>query len=409
MQKNNRFFQAFIIQALICLPVLLPGQVVVGSGTADGSAVLEIKGNNRGVLLPRLTTTQRNSVSSPATGLIIYNTSTNCLEVNTGTASTPSWSPTGCRTGTVSALNCAGATVTGTLQSGQAASGVSVTLPYTGGNDGTYSGQILTSSGVTGLTATLAEGLLQSSGGNLMFTISGTPAGRGTAVFPISLGGQTCNFSINVAASSSDYVCGAYVGAGVWKQFSCYNLGAAATNGTDPFTPNWQLNGAYYWWGVQTVFAPGPSGPLSSQANDGVYTTSSLSPDNSWTDNVKTANDPCPSGFRVPTRAQMQGLIDYNEEVITGSWTSSSTNYSSGIMFGTELYLPAAGYRLSATGALSSRGVAGQYWTSTMGTQSFSSYNLDFNNFNNGNTAAVSTTFFVNNRNLGMSVRCIKE
>lgn len=405
MQKNNRFFQAFIIQALMFLPVLLPGQVVVGSGTADGSAVLEIKGNNRGVLLPRLTTTQRNAVASPATGLIIYNTSTNCLEVNTGTASSPSWSPTGCRTGTVSALNCAGATVTGTLQAGQAASGVSVTLPYTGGNDGQFDTQIFTSTGVTGLAATLAGGSLTGSGGNLTLTISGTPGGRGTALFPLSVGGQTCNLSLTVTATSSDYTCGAYVGAGVWKQFACYNLGAAATNTTDPFTPSWLLNGAYYWWGVTPIFAPGPTGTSSGQANSGIYPTSSMPPDNMWMDNTKTANDPCPAGFRVPTRTQMQGLIDYNDKVIVGAWTSSSTNYSSGIMFGTELYLPSASSRTPDTGALSGRGSEGLYWTSTMGPQSNSSYYLAF--YSSGNTSITNS--FANNRNYGMSVRCIKE
>lgn len=404
MQKNKRFFQALIIPSLALLPVILSAQVVVGSGAADGSAVLEIKGNNRGVLLPRLSTTQRNAVTSPATGLIIYNTSTNCLEVNTGTTSTPSWSATGCRTGTVSSLNCAGASVTGTLQAGQVASGTSVTVPYTGGNDGRFDTQIFTSTGVTGLTATLSGGYVQSSGGNLSLDISGTPGGRGTAVFPISVGGQTCNLSVAVAGTSSGTICGAYVGAGVWKQFSCYNQGVANTS-ADPFTPGWEINGAYYWWGVSPVFAPGPTGPGSSMANSGSYPTSSIPPDNQWMDNTKTSNDPCPSGFRVPTRTQLQGLADYNEEVIVGTWTTSSTNYSAGIMFGTELLLPTAGSRTPDTGVLSGRGAESYYWSSSMGPQSLSSYYLSI--YNNGNT--ISTNSFLNNRNYGMSVRCIKE
>lgn len=42
--------------------------------TRDASAVLQIDSITRGFLPPRMTTTQRNAISSPAAGLIIYNT-----------------------------------------------------------------------------------------------------------------------------------------------------------------------------------------------------------------------------------------------------------------------------------------------------------------------------------------------
>ncbi|NBP29563.1 MAG: hypothetical protein EBV23_08280, partial [Flavobacteriia bacterium] len=97
-------------------------------------------------------------------------------------------------------LNCAGATTTGTLTSGTAANGVSTSVPYTGGNAGTYSAQNVVSTGVTGLTATLAAGTLANGNGSLTYTISGTPTSNGTASFAISLGGQNCSFTINVTA-----------------------------------------------------------------------------------------------------------------------------------------------------------------------------------------------------------------
>lgn len=40
--------------------------------TADGSAMLDVSSNNSGILIPRMTKSQKNSISSPATGLMIY-------------------------------------------------------------------------------------------------------------------------------------------------------------------------------------------------------------------------------------------------------------------------------------------------------------------------------------------------
>jgi hypothetical protein len=49
-------------------------QVGIGTSTVSSSAILEIQSESKGILLPRLTTTQRNSISSPSLGLMIFNT-----------------------------------------------------------------------------------------------------------------------------------------------------------------------------------------------------------------------------------------------------------------------------------------------------------------------------------------------
>jgi uncharacterized protein (TIGR02145 family) len=98
----------------------------------------------------------------------------------------------------VGALNCVGATTTGTLTNGTAASGVSTAIGYTGGNGGSYAAQTISSTGVLGLTATLSAGTLANGAGSLTYTITGTPTSSGTASFAISLGGQSCTFTINV-------------------------------------------------------------------------------------------------------------------------------------------------------------------------------------------------------------------
>ena len=100
--------------------------------------------------------------------------------------------------GTIAALDCGGAISNGTLTSGAAASGVTSVVAYTGGNGGTYNGQTIASTGVTGLTATLTAGTLATGTGSLTFTITGTPSGAGTASFAITIGGQNCTLTRTV-------------------------------------------------------------------------------------------------------------------------------------------------------------------------------------------------------------------
>lgn len=61
-------------------------QVAVNTdGTSPhNSAMLDVKSTNRGLLLPRMTTAQRNAIASPAEGLVIYNTDDKALNVFTG-------------------------------------------------------------------------------------------------------------------------------------------------------------------------------------------------------------------------------------------------------------------------------------------------------------------------------------
>jgi hypothetical protein len=53
--------------------------------TPDASSILELRTTSKGLLTPRMTTTQRDAISSPATGLVIYNTSTNQFNFYNGT------------------------------------------------------------------------------------------------------------------------------------------------------------------------------------------------------------------------------------------------------------------------------------------------------------------------------------
>ena len=60
-------------------------KVGIGTPTPAASAKLEVASTTRGFLSPRMTETQRDAISSPATGLKIYNTTVNKYEIFTGT------------------------------------------------------------------------------------------------------------------------------------------------------------------------------------------------------------------------------------------------------------------------------------------------------------------------------------
>ncbi len=59
--------------------VQISDPTVIGGASADASAVLTITSNTKGFLPPRMTTTERNTISTPTNGLLLYNTTTNKL------------------------------------------------------------------------------------------------------------------------------------------------------------------------------------------------------------------------------------------------------------------------------------------------------------------------------------------
>lgn len=517
-------------KSIMCIWLLLKSLVplvaqnVIGGATADPTAILDLQSNSRGLLMPRMTTAQRTAIINPAVGLMLYNTSLGCVEVNTGVTGNPDWtclfvvggqvatldcaptagsytvpvgipvselvlpisytggaggfyssqavSSTGvtgltasiaagafgygagsiqCRisgtptevgvasfalsiggidcileltvqpVGEVSSVNCADAVNTGIVVAGVAVSGMSSTVLYEGGNGGDYSAQTLSSTGVTGLTATLSAGTLANGSGSLVYMITGIPSGAGTASFALSIGGQSCSLNITVAAASVGN-CGAFIAAGMWKEFLCHNLGANTNAG--PLIPSWELVGNYYQWGrnpncfgldgldgtnpcSSPVYgAVGPLGSTAANDNEGrISGWNTVSASNgAWQDAIKTANDPCPTGFRVPTQAQWEGVINesLNANTFVGTWTSSSTNYTTGVKFGTSLFLPAAGFRGGSSGSLIQRGGVGGYWSSTSDYefQSFGWF-LELNNGYIGMRPQLSIS--------GFSVRCIAE
>lgn len=101
--------------------------------------------------------------------------------------------------GTIATLSCDGGTQSNnTISEGTAIpAGTTRTIPYTGGNGGSYPAGSWSASGIT---ADLPAGNFAVGNGNLVFTLSGTPTTNGTINIPISIAGINCNLTVSVLA-----------------------------------------------------------------------------------------------------------------------------------------------------------------------------------------------------------------
>ncbi|MDR0264767.1 MAG: hypothetical protein LBJ04_16230 [Sphingobacterium sp.] len=160
----------------------------------------------------------------------------------------------------------------------------------------------------------------------------------------------------------------AKIGGLIWMQ---HNLGANTSENPDQSPTTNALLGDYYQFGYKQYVATAntPYGAIAgwntTSAADGAW--------NSGTESapVKTATDPCPSGFRVPSRAEYENLINSTTASNAGTWATSDGQNTTGAAKvltsktnpNVKLTFPAGGYRKAADGAMVWRGGAGVYWT----------------------------------------------
>ena len=123
---------------------ILGDNVGIGTASPDSSAILELSSTTKGFLPPRLTTTQRDAVSSPAEGLVVYNDTTNALNFYNGS----SWAAVGTGGGSVTAINNAAANRLVTIGSTTTELDGEAGLTYDG-TTMTVSGSILPNDDVT--------------------------------------------------------------------------------------------------------------------------------------------------------------------------------------------------------------------------------------------------------------------
>jgi hypothetical protein len=78
-----------VLTILFCLVITITSiaqNVGIGTTTPAASAQLDVSSTTKGFLPPRMDSTQRNAIASPATGLTIYNTTLKSVQVYNGTA-----------------------------------------------------------------------------------------------------------------------------------------------------------------------------------------------------------------------------------------------------------------------------------------------------------------------------------
>ena len=155
------------------------------------------------------------------------------------------------------------------------------------------------------------------------------------------------------------------------------------------FTAHSYDPGMFYQWNRKVGWSG--SDPLVN-SDGGTTWDDSFPSGNTWA----RENDPCPEGWRVPTRAELASLGN-------GEWTNTPT---AGRFFGSEdncIFLPAAGARNPETGEVYSVYTGGLYWSSTANAVYGGYYfYMLFDNWD------VHCHFSISPR-YGFSVRCVAE
>lgn len=287
------------------------GKVIVGSATETAtSAIIEASSTSKGFLPPRMTFAQRNLISTPAKGLLIY-----CSDC------------------------------------------------------GTY-------------------GEWQGYNGNQWTNISGATASV--------VGGNQIsnNFTFNEVVSPTTRI---------WMD---RNLGASrvATSIGDA-----QSYGDYYQWGRgadghEKITSTTSNVKLLANYNSSQFIIHEQLSEN-WlaVDNfnlwqgISGVNNPCPTGFRIPTRQE------WLEEIATWTVSNGTTSLTGLGGFNSVLKLPIAGKRFFRDGVLTYAGVEGNYWTSTKNPNNYG--NIYFLQSRNNYAVLIDSESLAS----GHCVRCIKN
>ena len=412
--------------------------------TPDNSALLEIRGT-KGLLIPRMTTAQRDSMtlsSTPAQSLLIFNTTTKCYEGyvdgqwnqlwcscigfsvtasaspsticsgssstitasgastyiwshSLGTGSSKTVSPTSTTTYTVIGTSTAGCTgtasvsvtvnalptVTASASPSTIYSGSSSTLTASGASTYSWSHSLGTGSSKT-----------VSPTSTTTYTVTGTSTAGCTATASVTVTvNNPCSGVSTVTYDGVTYNTVA-IGSQCWFKENLrttkYNDGTSITNVTNSSTWKSTTSGAYCCYSNNTSNCT----TYGALYNWYAVNTGKL----------------CPSGWHVPSDAEWTTLVNYlgGEDVAGGKLKETGTTHwqspNNGATNSSGFTALPGGYRLSSTGGFAFLSILGYWWSSTdAGGSDAWSRSLQY-----ANAKAPRSS---QNKSYGFSVRCLRD
>ena len=173
-----------------------------------------------------------------------------------------------------------------------------------------------------------------------------------------------------------------------WAKSNVDSIGKFAVNPEDA--------GMFYQWNKNIGWSS--TNPMKN-SNGGTVWDNTIAAGTEW----EAENSPCPNGWHVPTREELQSLLD--TEKVTSNWTPKNGingKYFIDNVTNDSIFLPAAGYRVHIGGVLGGSGSNGYYWSS-MEYDSNNAYRLGFGS----GSADISSSS--SSKSAARLVRCVKE
>ena len=259
----------------------------------------------------------------------------------------------------------------------------------------------------------------------------------GTAVISaVAVGGASASCTVKVVSCTvptADYIDeygvnhgkGIAVGNIVWAPVNCGYKAATSESKGFPYGKLYQW-GRKYGQGYNVSYdesvpelVEGPVMPSVAQSEDNKdkfyytsvppYDWSKVQKDDLWNSGtestpVKTEYDPCPEGWRVPTRVELYRLNNSYSSFMTvgdqkGRYFCGDFTY---LDSAPQVFFPAAGRRNGHDSDANNRGYYGLYWSSEPNSLSYYAFNL---NFLSGKVDMSSSNGCRAN---GYSVRCVQ-